>query len=63
MLAKEVEKAIKQLGLSDKLKVAWIQGDEVLAVVNKLLKQGEKLENICFGGDLKDWGFEPVAAQ
>jgi hypothetical protein len=63
MLAKEVEKAIKQLGLSDKLKVAWIQGDEVLDVVNKLLKEGENLENICFGGDLKDWGFEPVAAQ
>jgi hypothetical protein len=63
MLAMEVEKAIKQLGLSDKLKVAWIQGDEMLDVVNKLLKQGEKLENICFGGDLKDWGFEPVAAQ
>ncbi|KAF4636559.1 hypothetical protein G7Y89_g1516 [Cudoniella acicularis] len=63
MLAKAVEEAIKDAGLSDKLKVAWIQGDEVLDVVNKLLKQGEKFENICFGGELKDWGFEPVAAQ
>jgi hypothetical protein len=63
MLAKEVEKAIKEGGLEGKLKVAWIQGDEVLDVVNKLLKQGEKFENICFGGELKDWGFEPVAAQ
>ena len=63
MLAKTVEKAIKDAGLSDRLKVAWIQGDEVLDVVNKLLKQGEKFENICFGGELKDWGFEPVAAQ
>jgi len=32
-------------------------------VVNKLLAKGEKFENICFGGELKDWGFEPVAAQ
>ncbi|EHK97419.1 hypothetical protein M7I_6836 [Glarea lozoyensis 74030] len=63
MLAKEVEKAIKKGGLEGKLKVAWIQGDEVLDVVNKLLKQGEKFENICFGGELKDWGFDPVAAQ
>lgn len=63
MLAKTVEKAIADAGLSEKLKVAWIQGDEVLDVVNKLLKQGEKFENICFGGELKDWGFEPVAAQ
>ena len=63
MLAKEVEKAIKEGGLEGKLKVAWIQGDEVLDVVNKMLKQGEKFENICFGGELKDWGFEPVAAQ
>lgn len=22
-----------------------------------------QFENICFGGDLKDWGFEPLAAQ
>ena len=31
--------------------------------VNKLLKQGHKFENTCFGGELKDWGFDPVAAQ
>lgn len=63
MLAKAVQKAIEEGGLEGKLKVAWIQGDEVLDVVNKLLKKGEKFENICFGGELKDWGFEPVAAQ
>ena len=61
MLAKTMVKAIEDAGL--KSKVAWIQGDEVLDVVNKLLKQGEKFENICFGGELKDWGFEPIAAQ
>jgi len=58
-----VEAKIGELGLRGQLKVAWIQGDEVLDVVNRLLKQGEKFENICFGGELKDWGFEPVAAQ
>jgi len=63
MLAKAVQKAIEEGGFQETLKVAWIQGDEVLDVVNKLLKKGEKFENICFGGELKDWGFEPVAAQ
>jgi len=63
MLARTVEEKIKELGLEGKLKVAWIRGDEVLDVVNRMLKQGEKFENICFGGELKDWGFEPVAAQ
>jgi hypothetical protein len=63
MLAKTVQAKISELGLDGKLKVAWIQGDEVLDVVNRLLKKGDKFENICFGGELKDWGFEPVAAQ
>lgn len=60
-LAKVVKEAIEEQKLS--LKVAWIEGDEVMDAVNKLLAKGEKFENICFGGELKDWGFEPVAAQ
>ena len=60
-LAKVVTDAIKDAGLD--LKVAWIEGDDVMEAVNKLLAKGEKFENICFGGELKDWGFEPVAAQ
>ena len=60
-LAKVVVKAIEEQGLN--LKVAWIEGDEVMEAVNKLLANGEKFENICFGGELKDWGFEPLAAQ
>ncbi|PVH71268.1 DUF1446-domain-containing protein [Cadophora sp. DSE1049] len=63
MLASIVQAKIRELGLQGRLKVAWIQGDEVLDVVNRLLKGGEKFANICFGGELKDWGFEPVAAQ
>jgi hypothetical protein len=61
MLAKLVSKTANEMGL--KLKVAWVEGDEVLDVVNRLLKRGEKFENICFGGELKDWGFEPISAQ
>ncbi|KAK5734784.1 hypothetical protein LTR17_008715 [Elasticomyces elasticus] len=60
-LAKVVVEAVKEQGLN--LKVAWIEGDEVMEAVNKLVANGEKLENICFGGDLKNWGFEPLAAQ
>ncbi|OQN98111.1 hypothetical protein B0A48_15943 [Cryoendolithus antarcticus] len=60
-LAKAVVEVVKQQGLD--LKVAWIEGDEVMEAVNKLLAAGEKFENICFGGELKDWGFEPLAAQ
>jgi hypothetical protein len=60
MLAKLVEKVVKEKGLS--LKVAWIQGDDVMDVVNRLMEQGEKFENICFGGELKDWGHEPLLA-
>ena len=62
MLAKVVVEAIKEAGLTN-LKVAWIEGDDVMNSVNKLLSKGYKFENICFGGELKDWGFEPVAAQ
>ncbi|KAF2841026.1 DUF1446-domain-containing protein [Patellaria atrata CBS 101060] len=61
MLAKKIAETVASEGYD--LKVAWIEGDDVLHIVNKLLKQGEKFENICFGGELKNWGFEPVAAQ
>jgi hypothetical protein len=61
LLAKTVIKEVEKQGL--KLKVAWVQGDEVLDVVTGLMKKGHKFENICFGGNLEDWGFEPVAAQ
>jgi ribosomal protein S16 len=60
-LAALVIKAVEEQGLD--LKVAWIQGDEVMDVVQTLLKEGEKFENICFGGNLEDWPFEPIAAQ
>jgi len=61
MLANRVAATIKEKNLQ--LKVAWIQGDEVMDVVKRLMAQGEKFENICFGGSLEDWPFEPLAAQ
>ena len=61
MLAELVTKTIQDQRLD--LRVAWIQGDEVMDVVERLMKQGEKFENICRGGNLEDWGFEPIAAQ
>ncbi|OJJ03007.1 hypothetical protein ASPVEDRAFT_134387 [Aspergillus versicolor CBS 583.65] len=60
-LAGLVIAAIKEQNLD--LKVAWIQGDEVIDVVGRLMEQGEKFENICFGGNLEDWQFKPIAAQ
>lgn len=60
-LASLVSAIIQEQGLD--LKVAWIQGDEVMDVVRSLMQHGEKFENICFGGNLEDWPFEPIAAQ
>jgi hypothetical protein len=61
LLAKMVQDSVDEMKLS--LKVAWIQGDEVFDVVQQLLKKGEKFSNICFGGNLEDWPFEPLTAQ
>lgn len=45
------------------LKVAWVDGDEVMDTVKSLMAKGEKFENTNWGGALKDWEHEPVAAQ
>jgi hypothetical protein len=46
------------------LKVAWVEGDDVLDVVKKKLSGGdEEFANLCTGQSLKDWPFEPIAAQ
>ncbi|KAK2039347.1 DUF1446-domain-containing protein [Colletotrichum somersetense] len=47
-----------------KLKVAWVEGDEVIDVVQKGLKSGEGFKNLTTAGEsIKDWPFEPVYAQ
>ncbi|CAM1509561.1 Fc.00g033000.m01.CDS01 [Cosmosporella sp. VM-42] len=60
-LAKEVKKEVDNLNLD--LKIAWIEGDEVMEQVNALRKSGEKFTNLDTGKDLADWGFEPIYAQ
>ncbi|WDK13120.1 hypothetical protein CGRA01v4_04401 [Colletotrichum graminicola] len=47
-----------------KLKVAWIEGDEVIDVVQEELKSGKGLKNLTTAGEnIKDWPFAPVYAQ
>jgi hypothetical protein len=61
-LHEAVLKMIGRQGL--KLKVAWIEGDDVLKIVKRKLKLDEDtFENVCTWGKLKDWPFEPISAQ
>ncbi|OLN91620.1 hypothetical protein CCHL11_06604 [Colletotrichum chlorophyti] len=52
---------VKDKGL--KLKVAWIEGDEVIDVVRKGLDSGEAFKNLTTGENMKDWPFQPIYAQ
>ncbi|KAH0442504.1 hypothetical protein CcaCcLH18_01546 [Colletotrichum camelliae] len=46
-----------------KLKVAWIEGDEVMDAVQKGLKSGDGFKNLTTGESIKDWPYEPIYAQ
>ena len=61
LLAKEVTATIKHLGLT--LKVAWIEGDEVMDAVKKLKSEGEKFKSLIDGRNLDEWGYDPIYAQ
>jgi hypothetical protein len=61
LLARNVEDEVKRQGLD--LRVAYVEGDEVTDVVNRLIKQGEKFTSLMTGEDLKDWGYTPIYAQ
>ena len=61
LLAREVKSEVDRLNLG--LKIAWIEGDEVMAQVNALRKSGEKFTNLDTGKDLDDWGYDPIYAQ
>lgn len=52
---------VKEKGLS--LTVAWVEGDEVMDVVNKCRTSGQKFRNITTGQDLSAWEFDPIYAQ
>ncbi|KAF2265057.1 DUF1446-domain-containing protein [Lojkania enalia] len=61
LLARTVENEVKRRGLD--LKVAYVEGDEVTDVVNRLIKGGEKFTSLMTGKDLKDWEYTPIYAQ
>ena len=61
LLASRVEDEVKRQGFD--LKVAYVEGDEVTDVVNRLIKQGDKFTSLMTGEDLKDWGYTPIYAQ
>ncbi|KAF1999034.1 DUF1446-domain-containing protein [Amniculicola lignicola CBS 123094] len=57
-----VKGMVEKKGLG--LKVAWIEGDEVLdKVVEKMKNEEDAFENICTGEKLGDWEFKPIYAQ
>lgn len=61
LLAREVSKEVKAAGLN--LKVAWIEGDEVMDAVKELKSKGETFPSLTDGKKLDEWGYEPVYAQ
>jgi hypothetical protein len=63
LLAQVCAKMIADRGLGDKLKVAWVEGDDVTDQVNRLIGTGEKFESLMHGRTLEEWGLEPVCAQ
>ena len=61
LLARDVKGTIKDLGLN--LKVAWIEGDEVMDQVMALKKKGGSFPSLVDGRGLDEWGYEPIYAQ
>jgi hypothetical protein len=59
------DEVVKMIGCAKlSLKVAWIEGDDFLDVVRQKMELGdERFENMCTGESLKNWPFEPIAAQ
>jgi len=62
LLAQVVVDLLQKQG-AGQLKVAWIEGDDVTAQVNSLIKKGEKFESLMHGKKLEEWGMEPICAQ
>lgn len=57
----KVVEMIAAHGLSDKLQVAWIEGDIVTSTIRET--DPSTLTSVCTGGKLCDWPFEPLFAQ
>ncbi|OIW28422.1 DUF1446-domain-containing protein [Coniochaeta ligniaria NRRL 30616] len=63
LLARVCARMIADRGHGDRLKVAWVEGDEVTDQVNRLIGKGERFESLMHGKALEEWGLEPVCAQ
>lgn len=61
LLAEYVRNMIEKRGL--KLKVAWIEGDEVSLDLIKKRSKTDKFENLTTDKALDSWEFEPIYAQ
>ena len=63
-LSKVVREMIRAKGLDEKLKVAWISGDEILPIIQSSIQNGAStFTNIYTGENLSSWDFEPIYAQ
>jgi hypothetical protein len=59
-MAEAVRAKVAEAGLA--LRVAHVGGDDVFARLAEFHTEGHALENLDTGEPIKDWGFEPVAA-
>lgn len=63
LLAEVVARMVSDRGHADKLRVAWVEGDDVTQQVNGLIAKGERFESLMHGKRLEEWGLEPICAQ
>ncbi|KAI1034202.1 hypothetical protein LB503_012433 [Fusarium chuoi] len=61
LLYQRIQKIVEESGTN--LRVAWIEGDEVLNAVQQYVSEGAKLRNITTGQSFQEWGHSPVYAQ
>jgi hypothetical protein len=61
LLAEVCQKLIHDAGCN--LKVAWVEGDDVMDAFTDLRTKGEEFQSLTDGRLLSQWGFEPIAAQ
>ncbi|EME41925.1 hypothetical protein DOTSEDRAFT_82075 [Dothistroma septosporum NZE10] len=57
----KVVQMVDAQGLGHKLKVAWIEGDDVTSTVKGM--DPEEQLSVCTGQKLSDWPYEPIFAQ
>jgi hypothetical protein len=60
-LFNEVVRMVAEQGLSDKLSIAWVEGDIVTSAIRT--HDPSTLHSVCTKQTLADWPFEPLLAQ